>query len=152
MVSKHSSTLTAEFEVRNLGDWQTSTSFGNIPYKNWGLWEYDVVELFIGTKSHYLELQVSPLGQGFILEIFKPRQLYFTPFQYEFHFSSSVQGESWKASLSLDLEQLKFTTDDEIHYNAFAILGGALQREYYALNINQEETPNFHRPDLFLSL
>lgn len=124
--------------------------------KNWGLWNTDVLECFLQLRSHstelqapYLEVQVSPLNQPFALIITKPRETFFTPKVLDFSHNSSVEGKVWRASM-----RIKFPADLKGHllYGGFFACLDQGPREFYALEPNAEAQPDFHRPDLFLSL
>lgn len=135
-------------------------SFSKNDYrKNWGLWNNDVVEVFVQNRkdvsdqrSPYWEIQVSPLNQPFGLYIEKPREIFNIPetlnlktqtklFEDDFHYL-------WESQLHLELP----IADQEIFLGAFACLGFENEREYFSLNPNTEEKPDFHRPELFLPL
>ncbi|MFZ4713546.1 MAG: hypothetical protein ACOYL6_07540 [Bacteriovoracaceae bacterium] len=127
--------------------------------KNWGLWNYDVVEAFLQVRNTvdevrapYVEVQVSPLNQSFNLIITEPRKIYYTPLELKFaHQVKLFETEAaygFQANLSLELPwRGKFYFG-----NFFACLGYGENREYFALNPNHESAPDFHRPELFASL
>lgn len=131
------------------------------PQKNWGLWDYDVVELFFyaADRKSYYEFQLSPLNQGFQLEIFKPRISFCTPLDWSWQSDCQIIGnKSWKGFIKIPLEifskgpQLEFS---EIFGNVHAILGEKNLRKYYSLNPykpSQGDGPDFHRPGHFIKL
>lgn len=128
-----------------------SNHFSNKAYRNWGLWNFDVVEFFfrpIGTKNEYLELQVSPLNQQFQLCIVEPRNIFYTPL--DLNFDSHVNKSDDQISIDLVIPNTWNTLDFE--GNFFAILGSDATRSYLAANVDTSVAPNFHRPDLFRKL
>ncbi|WP_408096191.1 hypothetical protein ACJVC5_14220 [Peredibacter sp. HCB2-198] len=124
--------------------------------KNWGLWNTDVVEAFLQLRSNpqdktapYLEIQVSPLNQPFALIITEPRKTFHPPKELEFIHESSVDGRMWTGVMKVKLpSELKGT---HLYGGFFACLDHD-PREYYALEPNPEQNPDFHRPELFLPL
>lgn len=124
--------------------------------KNWGLWNKDVVEAFIQLRSDkddlkapYLEVQVSPLNQPFALVIFEPRKTFQAPKTLNFEHSVTVEGKSWSTAMKFTLpEELK----GDLVYGGFFSCLESEPREFYALEPNPENNPDFHRPELFLEL
>jgi len=160
----HNSQVQVQYEFRNDSlfvhfEVQTeklhlNPDFTTVGFNNNGLWDYDVVEVFIQKKddsNHYLEIQCSPLSQKFALLVKKPREV-----------TQSIQSLCSKVSASKNA--LGFSADFEILFNDipghgnelrgnfFSCLGPADAREYFALNINQDDQADFHRPDLFQTL
>lgn len=115
---------------------------------NWGLWEEDVVEVFLQKKGSrsYLELQLSPKSDVFALIVEKPREKFYFP--QKLNIKTNVS----KGEFSLEVPIKDIPGEgDMIMGNCFACLGQK-QQSYYALNINTEKAPDFHRPDLFVEL
>lgn len=144
-------------QKRSNSPWITDTSFGQDWNHNWGLWNKDVVEAFLQLRNDptdlrapYLEVQVSPLGQPFALIIVEPRKTFHPPAS-DFVFTTSVNLEQriWTAHMELTLPA---EIRGEHLYGGFfsCLLEG--NREYYALEPNPEDKPDFHRPELFLTL
>lgn len=148
--------LTADFSVRaaRLSFNRDFPSQGS----HWGLWDWDVVELFVSTGgSDYYEFQVSPLDQAFELRIFEPRKRFDKEFRCAWTHASSVSGEAgayeWNARMSLPLRELGWGGDvTAIRGGAFAILGAAGERGYWSLFLPPQEKPDFHLPSCFGSL
>lgn len=148
--------VSIDFSVtkRSNTPWVTDTSFGEDWNKNWGLWNKDVVEAFLQLRADpldlrapYLEVQVSPLGQPFALLIVEPRKTFHPPAS-DLVFTSHVTLEQrvWTAHMEITLPaELR----GDLLYGGFfsCLLEG--NREYYALELNPEEKPDFHRPELF---
>lgn len=145
--------LVIDFEVF-ASDLVTSDEFCTKSFENWGLWETDVVEVFL-TKSveklPYLELQLSPLQQKFALIVESPREKYQYPEVINTKFQSEVDKKSWKATFKVPVSEIP-GEGNEIFGNFHACLGNKKNRSYYGLNINPEVKVDFHRPDLFIKL
>lgn len=145
-----------EAQKRLSEEWHTDPVFTDDWSKNWGLWNKDVVEVFLQFRSHdqdtkapYLELQVSPLNQPFALIITDPRKVFYAPKDLTFSHSVKVEGRVWTAHMEVVLpKDLK----GKNLYGGFFSITGHDPREFYALGPNPEATPDFHRPELFLSL
>lgn len=141
-----------DFEVRNYTPHQNK-EFGNDYKENWGLWNTDVVEVFIkrNDSQDYLEVQTSPLNQPFGLIIEEPRVKWHIPKVLDLAVSNITLAGIWKSTLSIGLNFIPGTSNHFIG-NCFACLGREESREYFALNINTEKTPDFHRPELFVEI
>lgn len=148
-------TLTFNFTVskRDGSEYCANPEFGEDYSKNWGLWETDVVEAFIQLRktpeevtAPYLEIQLSPLNQPFALLIEKPRETFDYPKNLSFTHESAGEERTWRA-------QMKVTLPNELQgqhlYLGLNACLGIGEREFFALNPNPEEIPDFHRPDLF---
>lgn len=150
--------VTVQFTVnkRSGRPWLSDEIFTHDWAKNWGLWNKDVVEAFLQLRSHpddvkapYLEVQVSPLNQPFALIITEPRKIFAAPKLLDFFHEVEFEGRQWKTTMKIMLpSELQGT---EIYGSFFACLDHE-PREYFALEPNQENNPDFHRPDLFLPL
>lgn len=152
-------TVSIDFTVtkRSNTPWAVDETFGTDWNKNWGLWNKDVVEAFLQLRSDpddlrapYLEIQVSPMNQPFALLIVEPRKTFHPPAP-DLVFSGEVTLDQkvWTAHMEITLPaELK----GDLLYGGFfsCLLEG--NREFYALEPNPEEKPDFHRPELFLSL
>lgn len=131
----------------------TNHNFTKSYQDNWGLWDYDVVEVFLKKENtnSYLELQTSPLNQPFALIIEKPREKYFSPKDLLLSIENEVLEQKWKAKITIPISSIP-GEGSKIFGNCFACLGKQENREYFALNLNSEQTPDFHRPELFIQL
>ncbi len=152
-------TIVIDFTVtkRSATSWAVDESFGADWNKNWGLWNKDVVEAFLQLRQNaddlrapYLEIQVSPMNQPFALLIVEPRKVFHPP-AGDLVFSGDVTLDQkvWTAHMEITLPvELK----GDLLYGGFfsCLLEG--NREFYALEPNPEEKPDFHRPELFLAL
>lgn len=143
-------------QKRSSAPWLSDPVFTDDYTKNWGLWNKDVVEAFLqlrsstdDVKAPYLEIQVSPLNQPFALIITEPRQKYFAPKDLEFKFQVTTEGRYWTGTMEVSLPaELK----GEHLYGGFFACLSTEPREFFALEPNPENQPDFHRPELFLIL
>lgn len=150
--------VTIEFQVqkRTGPAWQTDPVFTTDWSKNWGLWNKDVLEAFLqlrqdenDLKAPYLEIQVSPLNQPFALIITEPRKTFFPPKKLDFSHEVSLADKMWTGKMTVTLpEELK----GDLLYGGFYSCLASEPREFYALEPNPEQNPDFHRPELFLRL
>lgn len=140
------------FKVQNYRP-NTSENFSSDYTKNWGLWDFDVVEVFVRklNSDHYLEVQTSPKNEPFALIIEKPREVYHSPEQLELSIENQCENNIWTAMLKLKLDDIP-GDGTVIEGNCFACLGPQDEREFFALNINTDNQPDFHRPNLFIKL
>ena len=145
-------TLNIEFEHNYELAPHVSEKFGH-EYQNWGLWDYDVFEVFLtrseSSKLPYLEIQVSPLNQKFALLINKPRENTEYPKSCPFQAKNEFSGDLWKSSISIDIQDIPGESET-INGNIHAILG--TPRNYFSMNVNPEEAPDFHRPEYFTDI
>lgn len=124
----------------------------------WGLWDWDVVELFLSVNDDptYYEFQVSPLGQYFELEIFEPRLRFNKDFKSGFTVSVAPESNDapcWRAEMRIPLSALGWDRRlESIRGNAFAILGEGQARTYWSAFLEPQKTPDFHLPRCFRTL
>jgi hypothetical protein len=139
-----------DFDVQSKES-HVSTEFCTDKLSNWGLWDFDVVEVFIQKKcekNHYLELQVSPLNQKFALLVKEPRKETIEIKSLSSDISSTQTESGFKACFEIEVADIPGDSN-EIYANFFACLGPKENRSYFALNINKEAEPDYHRPELF---
>ena len=133
--------------------YNTSDKFVVDSYQNFGLWEFDVFEVFVQKCSGaYIELQVSPLNQWFALKIIKPRTQ--TEEIVDFgktRVNGSLKNGAFQGEFIIDLAIIP-GNGHWVYGNLCACLGSKDHRSFYALSLNEEKSPDFHRPDLFLNL
>lgn len=151
-------TIIIQFTVnkRSSRPWLSDEVYTSDWSKNWGLWNKDVVEAFLQLRSTpddlrapYLEVQVSPLNQPFALIISEPRKIFAAPKILDFTHEVLIENRTWKTTLKVELpEDLKGT---DLYGGFFACLDQD-PREFFALEPNPEQNPDFHRPELFLKL
>jgi len=141
---------------RNAIPWHTDPVFTQDWGKNWGLWNKDVMEVFLqlrqnpnDLKAPYLEIQVSPLNQPFALIIVEPRKTFHAPKILNFHSRVSLEDKNWTGRIELTLpNELKGSL---LYGGCYSCLSEG-PREFYALEPNPEANPDFHRPELFIPL
>jgi hypothetical protein len=136
--------------------WQVDEVYTQDWSKNWGLWNKDVIEAFLqirkdenDLKAPYLEIQVSPLNQPFALIIVEPRNTFFVPKELSFKTEVTLTPKMWSGKMEVILPPE--LTGDKLYGGFFSCLSDD-PREFYALSPNPELNPDFHRPELFLSL
>ncbi len=156
LVEDRSVRITFTVQKRSGRPWLSDPAFTDDWTKNWGLWNNDVVEAFLQLRSHpgdlkapYLEVQVSPLNQPFALVVTEPRKVFAPPKSLELTHSISVDGRRWDAALTVVLPPELVGKD--LYGGFFACLDKD-PREYFAIEPNPEANPDFHRPELFISL
>lgn len=154
-IGSTASELLVRFEVR-----------GSEPFVNpdlprgesqWGLWNWDVVEVFVQApdSSRYFEFQISPLGQQFELEIRKPREDMDRTYRSGFQARAQRSAEDrWEATFRIPWAALGQADGAPavIRGNAFAILGEGSRRSYWSLFTPPQSSPDFHIPAHFQQL
>lgn len=138
--------------------WHSDPDFSTTDYaRNWGLWEHNVVELFVQARPYaevaaapYYELQLSPLGQPFALCIEEPRRRYRVPLVLAYTKEVCRDASSWRTRLAVEVPG--YRPGAPLFGNLTACLGPADQRGYFALASGTSETPDFHRPQEFIQL
>lgn len=134
----------------------THTDFTPEHWDNWGLWEYDVVEVFI-TKdknpNHYLELQVSPLNQKLALEIFEPRKVFEKTNPHGVEVQAEATQVGFKANFTIPLNIIP-GEEKIVKANFHACLHNKEQNKtyYFSMQANPETKADFHRPEYFVTL
>lgn len=135
--------------VTSSNSWNTNNDFSQThPEKNSGLWNYDVVEVFVqpdrmNVQSYY-EFQVSPLSQPFSLKVIKPR-VESVKSDLDFSYEVSLSEEKWESFI----EFKDLYPEKPLYGGVFACLGKA-SRQYYAIHPNPEAHADFHRPEFFI--
>ncbi|MCB9092452.1 MAG: hypothetical protein H6621_02225 [Halobacteriovoraceae bacterium] len=152
--------FSAQFQVEKIaGHWNTSESFSlKNQNRNWGLWEYDVCEIFLQARekqnqftSPYLEIQISPLNQGFSLLVIKPREIMALPLCEQFRSVSHFEESTWTVEIFMDFKELALNFQGaHLYAGFFSCLGK--KREYFAHFDQRQEKPDFHKPNLFQPL
>lgn len=132
----------------------TNDSFNISGFDNEGLWNFDVAEVFIqgsGSSKHYLELQVSPLNQKFALNVLKSRKVTEKITDLSSDISSKLTSKGFSAKFIINASDIPGDIS-QLRAGFFACLGRPGNRSYYALNINNDSFPDYHRPELFIEI
>ncbi len=112
-----------------------------------GLWEYDVVELFLVGPGHtYLEIELGAGGHFLVLgfDSIRHRSNAFEQFAPMIRFERTGE-KLWKSSLTIPW---KMVPENLRALNAFAIMGG----EFLAFSPLPGKEPNYHQPDVYPSV
>jgi hypothetical protein len=109
-----------------------------------GLWEFDVVELFlVGPGHEYIELELGAGGHWLLLgfDRIRHRSNEFDRFQPLVKFEKTDE-KMWQSKIVLPWDVIPENTRA---LNAFAILSG----QHLALSPVPGEKPDFHQPDFY---
>jgi hypothetical protein len=135
-------------------EWTTSSA---IP----GLWEKDVVEIFLRPEScdDYYEIEVSPLGQWLDIHILKPRVNADYRWESRLRLQVRVDQESriWRVFVALPFIPLMQVygdkqcprVGDSWRLNLYRMTGEPPDREYLAWCPTFTGKPDFHVPSAF---
>lgn len=154
-LSLTSSQLNLEVSAR----WMRDPAPPGPPGALWGLWEREVVELFVvGAEGRYLELELSPYGHHLALSLEGVRRPARWCLPLSPHVERSRSHLSWRAFVTLPraylpeplIEPLMSTTAPLYGLNAFACWGPTEQRAYALHTPLEGERPDFHQPERFL--
>ncbi|MAZ49662.1 MAG: hypothetical protein CME65_13965 [Halobacteriovoraceae bacterium] len=145
-----------EFKVSGSyeGKLYVSDDFKVEGFDNWLLWEFDVFELFLTRghpQGHYLEIQFSPLGQKLALLIKRPREDFDFYVPKTFKLENTIDDQGWKFKCTIKATDIP-GSDSIIHGNLHSCIHKAPSRCYLGTEINKEDVPDFHRPELFIKL
>ena len=113
-----------------------------------GLWQRDVVELFVATESEaggYTEFEASPCGQWLALRFSAPRQRRIGLATPRPEVAVQLGAHEHRVLLSVALAELPFRCARG-RLGLFRIHGREPARGYLALTPNGSARPDFHRP------
>jgi hypothetical protein len=117
-----------------------------------GLWDFEVVELFIaGSGSDadlpYLEVELGPHGHHLVLSLRGVRQSRWSaaPMAYE----AAITGDRWAGVAVVPWAWLPAGPH---RGNAYAIHGAGSDRRYLAMSPTLGDKPDFHKPARFVAL
>lgn len=115
-----------------------------------GLWEYEVVELFVcgdDAAPTYTEIEVGPHGHYLVLQLRGVRNVIarMLPIRYD----ARVRGARWSGVARIPRHLLP---PPPHRINAYAIHGVGARRRYLAMNPVPGANPDFHRPDRFVPM
>ena len=110
-----------------------------------GLWEYEVVELFIaGQDGRYLELEFGPYGHYLALSFAGVRQQSGGP--HELRYRTVVLKHTWIGTAFIPRSLLP---PGPHRANATAIHGEKPRRRFLSATVLPGEAPDFHQPEHF---
>ncbi len=117
-----------------------------------GLWDYEVVELFIsgtgsGESIPYTEVELSPHGHHLVLRLAGVRDV--VEKELPLGFEASISGDRWRGTAWLPRAYLP---PAPWKVNAYAIHGEKGSRRYLAMIPVPGGAPDFHRPEVFRPL
>ncbi len=115
------------------------------PGPRWGLWEHEVVELFVvGPGERYTEVEVGPAGHHLVLRLDGRRRVVERELPLELHVER--RGHRWSARFSVPSALLP---PRPWRVNAYAIHGVGEARRYLAWAPVPGPAPDFHRLERF---
>ncbi len=110
-----------------------------------GLWEYEVVELFLlGSEKRYLEIELGPFGHYLVLQLAGERVV--VEDRLDIHYEVRRHEGRWTGLARLPRE---LAPAELLRANAYAIRGQGDQRRYLAWRPVPGEAPDFHRLECF---
>lgn len=124
----------------------------------WGLWDYDVVEVFIGhdlKNIHlYKEIEVSPQGEFIDLDVDRHRKGKEVDalWNSNLHLKTRVDEEHkiWYCEMQIPWKAIAAhppKSGDEFRLNLYRIEGGPKKRKYIVWQ--QIDNPSYHTPEKF---
>ncbi len=111
----------------------------------WGLWEHEVVELFVlGAQERYLEIELGPGGHHLVLQLHGRRNIVARELALDLRVERAAG--RWTAVARLDPALLPPAPH---RLNAYAIHGVGPARRYLAWTPVPGPAPDFHRLECF---
>ena len=108
-----------------------------------GLWEYEVVELFIyGVNDEYIEIELAPSGHHLVLRLNGVRNI--VDSKLSVAYEATIHAGRWTATANIEKTLLPTAP---LRWNATAIHGSHDQRTYLSWNPLPGEAPDFHQPE-----
>jgi hypothetical protein len=115
------------------------------PGATWGLWEHEVVELFLlGDGERYTEVELGPHGHHVVLVLEGRRKV--TGRHVKLEYAAQVDGGRWRGAARLPLLWLP---EGPLRANAYAIHGEGTERRFLAMHPVPGDAPDFHRLECF---
>jgi hypothetical protein len=134
-------TVVVEVDAPYHGDPAPSVGAGPVD----GLWEYEVVELFVvGRDGTYTELELGPHGHHLLLQLSAVRVV--AAKMLPVAFDAQIAGERWRGRAELPRDQFPA---HPVSVNAYRIHGQGEQRRYLAHAPVPGPQPDFHRLSCF---
>lgn len=135
--------LRVEFEAPFHGDPPPNAAPGSCD----GLWEHEVVELFVaGPGERYLELELGPHGHFLVLQLDGVRRRAGPPVDLDHGVEAAIEGGRWRGVAVVPWDLLPAGPH---RVNAYAIHGAA-PRRYLAHASVPGPVPDFHRLERFV--
>ena len=115
------------------------------PSSYWGLWEYEVVEVFlVGENGEYLEAEFGPHGHHLLLWLSAPRTI--EKKHLPVQFTATIQRGRWKGKAQIPKSNLPHKIKK---WNLFSIHGMGSNRRFQCMFPLQTTKPDFHHPQSF---
>lgn len=135
--------LVVEVDAPYFGDPPPAAPVGPL----WGLWDHEVVELFIsgqGNPVRYFELELGPHGHHLAIDLRGEREVLASclPLRVE----ARIDGDRWRATAWVPRSYLPLGPH---RINAYAIHGVGADRRYLAWTPVPGRVPDFHRLEHF---
>lgn len=112
-----------------------------------GLWEFEVVELFLAHGETYTELELGPHGHYLLLRLQGIRQSLARKLPLLYHWEQ--QAGRWCGDTKIPWQYLP---PEPWSFNAYAIHGQGNKRQYLSLFAVAGIAPDFHRLECFQPL
>jgi len=130
----------------------------NLTAETFGLWDYDVVEVFIGhdlERPHlYKEFEVSPRGEWVDLDVDKSKKTDMADWKWNsnFRFQTRVdeKAKQWHCVMEIPWKSIAagpVKAGQEFRLNLYRIEGGPQERKY--ITWQAVGNPSFHTPAKF---
>ena len=128
--------------------------------ETWGLWEFDVVEIFIGYElsniKRYKEFEISPMGEWVDLDVDQDRKGLEVDWRWdsnmEWHTRIDEAAKLWYCEVRIPWKSIAtpgkpVKAGDEFRLNLYRIEGAEPERRYLAWR--PVNSPSFHTPAAF---
>jgi len=121
------------------------------------IYKGDVCELFLATsknKNRYYEIEVAPNNTAYLAEIYNNNGVLEHYYIEENFLTTNVvkDKDTYKATISIPLEKLKYTSLEDFYFNAFRIETDGGEIEKYLFAFNPTLCGSFHKPEFFVKL
>jgi len=116
---------------------------GSPPGPLWGLWNFEVVEVFIsgfGEPEPYLELEIGPHGHHLAIQLRGERSVLASCLPVDLQ--AEIRGDRWRATARIDR---RFLPPPPHRLNVTAIHGVGEARRYLSWAPLPGERPDFHQ-------